>query len=217
MAERATQKTLREGSAAKRSAILDAARELFLRNGVDRVSMDSIAAEAGVSKRTVYDYFGDKQNLFRSILAEASESLDASVQQALEQHFRPDVQITTTAQLEQALVALAIDLGTSIVGSPDYAAVFALVAQQRLRTQTIDDDVSTEIPEQALEDLIARFVDRGLLDTDNPRLAAEHFSALTVLYAANDQPVPSRADNGRIRQIMVDGVHAFMRAYGTQS
>ncbi|MET0288121.1 MAG: TetR/AcrR family transcriptional regulator [Pseudoxanthomonas sp.] len=49
---------------AKRSAILEAAKMLFLRDGFAGTSMDQIAAEAGVSKLTVYSHFGDKEHLF---------------------------------------------------------------------------------------------------------------------------------------------------------
>ncbi|MFQ6200362.1 TetR/AcrR family transcriptional regulator, partial [Streptomyces sp. NPDC000405] len=53
-----TQKPVRASSGQKRSAILGAARELFLQHGVDRVNMDTVAAQAGVSKATVYSHFG---------------------------------------------------------------------------------------------------------------------------------------------------------------
>ncbi len=49
---------------AKRAAILDAAKRLFVLQGFAGVSMDQIAAEAGVSKLTVYSHFGDKDGLF---------------------------------------------------------------------------------------------------------------------------------------------------------
>lgn len=48
----------------KRAAILDAAKRLFPEHGYDGVSMDAIAAEAGVSKLTVYSHFRDKEFLF---------------------------------------------------------------------------------------------------------------------------------------------------------
>lgn len=48
----------------KRAAILAAAKRLFVSDGFERVSMDQIAAEAGVSKLTVYSHFGDKESLF---------------------------------------------------------------------------------------------------------------------------------------------------------
>ncbi len=210
-----TEKAVREGSQLKRAAILAAARELFVRLGVDGVSMDAIAAKAGVSKVTVYDYFGDKRHLFLAILSAASDSLDASARRALDEHLADTADITTVAQLEAALTAAAVDLGITIVASADYATAFALVGQQRMQTGS-DDDVATEALEEALAERMAHFAAIGLLDVDDPRLAADHFGALTILLAYNKQPVPAKADPNRIRQIMVDGAHAFMRAYATR-
>src|SRR5271165_4409846 len=54
----------------KHDAIAGAALVLFARDGYERTSVDAIAAEAGVSKRTVYSHFGDKENLFLLVLRE---------------------------------------------------------------------------------------------------------------------------------------------------
>jgi TetR/AcrR family transcriptional repressor of mexJK operon len=53
----------------KRAAILSAARALFVELGYAGVSMDGIAAQAGVSKLTVYSHFGDKDSLFSEAIA----------------------------------------------------------------------------------------------------------------------------------------------------
>ncbi|MEV0275668.1 helix-turn-helix domain-containing protein [Streptomyces sp. NPDC050610] len=210
------EKTVREGSAQKRAAILAAARELFVRQGVDRASMDAIAALAGVSKRTVYDYFGDKRSLFVAILADVSQSLADTACRALEEHLPKDARITTVPRLEEALTALAVDLGASIVGSADYAAGFALVAQERLRTPMTDDDIATAAVEEVFMERIALFADAGLLDMDDPRVAVSQFLALTVLLAYERQPIPAKVDPQRTRRIMIDGVHTFIRAYGAR-
>ncbi|WP_081745997.1 TetR/AcrR family transcriptional regulator [Paenibacillus sp. FSL H7-689] len=52
-------KKIRKGSSDKRAKIIAAARDLFLSDGFDRSSADAVATKAGVSKRTVYDYYGD--------------------------------------------------------------------------------------------------------------------------------------------------------------
>jgi TetR/AcrR family transcriptional regulator, mexJK operon transcriptional repressor len=52
----------------KRNAILVAAGNLFIEQGYEPISMDAIAAEADVSKRTVYGYFESKTALFSSVL-----------------------------------------------------------------------------------------------------------------------------------------------------
>jgi TetR/AcrR family transcriptional repressor of mexJK operon len=60
----------------KRAAILEAAKHMFVSHGFEGVSMDQIAAEAGVSKLTVYSHFGDKEALFsEAISAKCEEQL----------------------------------------------------------------------------------------------------------------------------------------------
>ena len=54
---------------AKREAILDAAKRLFILHGYEGSSMDAIAAEAGVSKLTLYSHFASKENLFAAAVA----------------------------------------------------------------------------------------------------------------------------------------------------
>ena len=65
----AAQDSLRAGrpkSEAKRMAILEASSRLFLENGFKDTSVDAVAAEAGVSKQTVYSHFGGKDALLRA-------------------------------------------------------------------------------------------------------------------------------------------------------
>ena len=54
----------------KRLAILDAAAEQFRTLGFEAASMDRIAALAGVSKRTVYNHFPSKDDLFAEMLVQ---------------------------------------------------------------------------------------------------------------------------------------------------
>lgn len=53
-----------------RERILCAAAELIERLGADCVSLDRIAAEAGVGKGTLFRRFGDRPGLFRALLSE---------------------------------------------------------------------------------------------------------------------------------------------------
>jgi TetR/AcrR family transcriptional regulator of autoinduction and epiphytic fitness len=52
----------------KRAAILEGAIYVFISAGYELASMDKIAETAGVSKRTVYNHFGSKENLFQAIV-----------------------------------------------------------------------------------------------------------------------------------------------------
>lgn len=55
--------TTAKGNAATREAILDATDRLLATRGFRRVTMDDIAAEAGVSRRTIYMYFPSKEEV----------------------------------------------------------------------------------------------------------------------------------------------------------
>ena len=59
----------------KRRQILDAAEELFHNAGVEGTSMDQLAQEAKVSKRTVYNHFATKDLLFQAILERMFDKL----------------------------------------------------------------------------------------------------------------------------------------------
>lgn len=60
----------------KRQIILDGAIKVFTENGFDTSSMDKIAEVAGVSKRTIYNHFKSKENLFQAIVADFLEQRD---------------------------------------------------------------------------------------------------------------------------------------------
>lgn len=52
----------------KRNTILEGAIEVFIEDSYELASMDKIAERAGVSKRTVYNHFGSKENLFETVV-----------------------------------------------------------------------------------------------------------------------------------------------------
>lgn len=64
-----------EGPDAKEAAIIAAAQKTFLVHGYDGASMDEIALAAGVSKRTVYNRFRSKEELFAAAIEETCRSI----------------------------------------------------------------------------------------------------------------------------------------------
>ena len=55
--------------------MLDAAERVFSASGFHGASMDAIAAEAGISKPMVYNYFGSKEGIYLAYLARAGRDL----------------------------------------------------------------------------------------------------------------------------------------------
>ncbi len=58
----------------KKDAILAAARDLFVKNGIDVVKITDVAREARVSKVSIYNYFGSKEELSRQVLCNILEN-----------------------------------------------------------------------------------------------------------------------------------------------
>ncbi|MEU1125076.1 TetR/AcrR family transcriptional regulator [Streptomyces sp. NPDC005899] len=65
----------RMGVDERRQQLLGVALELFSRRSPDDVSIDEIAAAAGISRPLVYHYFPGKQSLYEAALARAADEL----------------------------------------------------------------------------------------------------------------------------------------------
>jgi TetR/AcrR family transcriptional repressor of mexJK operon len=59
--------------------ILEAARNHFYEHGLERASLDAIAADAGVSKMTIYSNFESKEGLFEAVVRERTENVVGGV------------------------------------------------------------------------------------------------------------------------------------------
>jgi AcrR family transcriptional regulator len=65
--------------------IITAAREHFFAHGLRSVTMDDLAAELGMSKKTLYAEFPSKTDLLRAVLLDKFRSVDADLEQIMAQ------------------------------------------------------------------------------------------------------------------------------------
>ena len=64
----------------KKDQVIEAARELFHQFGFKKVSMDEIAAKAGVTKKTIYMYFSSKEELLKYFIQEEILNMEKLVE-----------------------------------------------------------------------------------------------------------------------------------------
>ncbi len=103
----------------KGQAILEAAKALFLAEPYDRVSMDAVAAAAGVSKVTIYAHFENKERLFVAAISEGCRAV-----------FDP---VAVNAERPGGLAAALHELGVEFVlyiTRPDIAALHGVMIQE---------------------------------------------------------------------------------------
>ncbi|WP_417813789.1 TetR/AcrR family transcriptional regulator [Thalassospira alkalitolerans] len=56
----------------RREAMIDAARELFCEHGLSGTTLEMITAEAGGSRRTIYELFGNKDGVFEAVIRDCT-------------------------------------------------------------------------------------------------------------------------------------------------
>ena len=69
----------------KEDVILKAAKKLISKFGYKKVSMDEIALEAGVTKKTVYSYFSSKEELLNALIRNELERMRKELEEIEEQ------------------------------------------------------------------------------------------------------------------------------------
>src|SRR5689334_2652913 len=99
-----------------REAIIAAAQRLFLERGFGSVSMDELAEAAGVARRTLYNQFASKEEIFREMLLRVSR--------ALEDAFPPGIETQGDVEDVLRLIARAI-LG--LHKQPEYLGFLRMV------------------------------------------------------------------------------------------
>jgi AcrR family transcriptional regulator len=72
-------------ASAKREHLLDTAWELFCRNGYRAVGIDTVLAEAGVAKMTLYNHFSSKEDLIAAAMEKKAGELAASLEAVIEE------------------------------------------------------------------------------------------------------------------------------------
>ncbi|MHB1316042.1 MAG: TetR/AcrR family transcriptional regulator [Christensenellales bacterium] len=71
--------------AQKKASFLDAAERLFMQKGFENTSIDEVAKEAGMTKRTLYQYFGSKEDLFYAVALKGVRLLLSVYEDAMNQ------------------------------------------------------------------------------------------------------------------------------------
>jgi TetR/AcrR family transcriptional repressor of mexJK operon len=198
-----------------RAAAIEAARTLFLRDGYAGTTMEDIAELAGLTKRTLYNNYSDKDALFIEVVVGITAYADAFVR-GLREEFTTDV--TTTRKLRASLHDLARRLALGIV-RVEVIAIRRLLIGEARAFPGLAREYFDRAPGQVIEALAAWFerLDRaGLLRVGEARSAAAHFA-----YLVAGEPLDRAMLVGTIppRQRVVacarEGVETFLARYGT--
>lgn len=154
-------------------AVLDVAKGKFLSVGYRETSLDAIARDAGVAKKTLYCHFGSKAGLFDAIVRTLTDAWVESLRKIVANENGPG------AVLEAAALHL-LDVGTR----PDMVELYRLLLVESRRFPALVDAYRPSGVRLAgmepLTDYLRQAVERGELALDDVDLAVEQFVHLVL-------------------------------------
>ena len=187
--------------------IMEAARNHFYAHGLERASVDAIAAEAGVSKMTVYSHFGSKVGLFEAVVRERTERVMGG---------SAGVEALDPLQPRKALLAvgaqfLALAREEGALGK--FRSVYGAAGAQPEASRAF----YRQGAERLIGDLTAylrRAAEAGTLRVPHPRLAADLFLAMFLgdghIRGLLMLEMPDDREN---KALLREAVRVFMAAY----
>lgn len=192
----------------KRAAIIAAAVSEFQESGFDGTSMDRIAAEAGVSKRTVYNHFPSKDDLFQAIV---SDLLGRCTEVA---SFPYDAD----TDLKPQLLAIGQSIA-AVMTSADFMRLARVVVPRFIQSPEI---ASATIREQekfhkGLVEWIQAGKRDGRLRVTHPSRAAQQFTGLIDSFAFWPQLIGTQAPlkKRELTEVIKSAVGMFLDHYAT--
>ena len=169
---------------AKREQIVAGAQRVFLRDGFAGASTDDIAAEARVSKRTLYSYYPGKEELFADVLRRLTiENPQTRVLAAVE-----EVEPEDLGELRETLIGLAGRI-VSVMMDPDYLALLRTIIADTHRFPQLGEIYRSTVPERGFRtflSLMERVRERGIVEIPDAEAATRLFFGPLVTYALLD-------------------------------
>lgn len=181
-----------------------AAKKAFFDQGYAGASIEAIAADAGVSKVTVYKHFEDKRGLFAAAVEDECENIrgqllfddaEGSIRERLIAFGRSMVAFLSRPEMirfEQRIAA-------EVEREPELGRCFLEAGPRRMH--------------RALAGLLAREAERGRLRLDDPMLAAEHLAAMCKGLADMERRFTGKTDTAAADLRVRSAVDLFLRGY----
>ena len=152
-----------------REAIVEAAERLFLERGFGSVSMDELAEAAGVARRTLYNQFSSKEEIFREMLLGVSRQIEDAFPSGVE----------TQGDVEDVLRMVARMI-LELHKHKEYLGFLRMVVADSRQFPWIAEEFATIMDPQTerLVRYLAHLTALGILNCRNPLLAAHQFMGM---------------------------------------
>lgn len=192
--------------AGKHDAIIEAATRAFFTHGYSQASIEGIAADAGVSKVTVYNHFGGKSELFQRAVEKRCDTIRQRLivdewDGPIGERLREFGHAMTEFLMKPEMIQFEIGLAAEVEREPKLGANFFAAGPKRLHS--------------ALAGLLERARDRGELQFEDAEMCAEHLGAMFKGLTDLERRMGIPIDPDRTARRISSAVDLFLRANGT--
>ncbi len=153
---------------AARKAILDAAEEIFAEHGFDGARVDLIAERSGYNKSLIFQYFGDKLNLYAGVIRRADDVTRETQNRILEELLQGESE-ADTARLKDLMASFVGTYFDYMLANPNFLRIINWELAEGWQTYA---KVLTERDYQDVLDFtppLQRLMERGFLRSNfNP-------------------------------------------------
>ncbi|RUW36324.1 MULTISPECIES: TetR/AcrR family transcriptional regulator [unclassified Mesorhizobium] len=195
---------------AKRVSVVDAAASVFCREGYAGANIDLIAAEAGVSRQTVYNHHGDKENLFVAVVRDLTERCNAGIFATIASF--PD----QPTDVEADLIAFAVRMNRNCICNRDGRFLRKLIQAEGERYPELFAEWREQGPGRTWSALAARFARlafAGHLSIGDPDVAARQFLALVNAELQITFMLGGTPTEEEVLRSATNGVRTFLSAF----
>lgn len=174
-----------------RDKLIESAKTLFIRNGVENTTIGDIAIASDKGRRTIYTYFKNKLEIFRAVIERESEIIAAEMSA---------VATTDATASEKLRTIIKMMIVKSASSSSSYSNIKVLLGMKSGRTE-----LATRIAYEKTNALIGSILDQGISSGEFDRDTADRVRAslpimIRALSASIDDPADATllADNAAI-------------------
>ena len=181
-----------------------AAKKAFFDHGYAAASIEAIAADARVSKVTVYNHFGDKRGLFTAAVEHECEIIRGQLLfdeggEALRERLLAFGRSMIAFLSRPEMIRFEQRIAAEVEREPELGTCFLEAGPRRMH--------------RALADLLQREHDRGNLNIGDAMQAAEHLAAMCKGLADMERRFTGHADSAAADRRVRSAVDLFLQGY----
>ena len=146
-----------------RAKLVDVARQLFAKKGVDNTTMNDIAVASTKGRRTLYTYFKSKEEIYVAVVESELDKLAEALDKVVAENITPDVKILKLIETHLDAIKLIVHRNGSL-----RASFFRDIWQvERVRRKLNLHEIAL------FKQVLTEGNDQGLFDVDNVDILAD--------------------------------------------